>query len=242
MDIPAGDREALIRDKYDGDRSADITDDLARLSAGEPLAYVIGWIPFLGVHIDLSSRPLIPRPETEYWTEVLIKHLGQKYGDSTFSFLDLCAGSGAIGCAVKKALPNAKVFFGEIDEQHVEQIKRNIERSALDIPPENVRTSDLFAAFSGMTFDVVASNPPYVPDARELPHSVVGFEPARALFAGSDGLSLIQRIAVDAPQLVTGELWLECDSEHIEEVAKLLNGAIHEDQYGRGRYVVSYYE
>lgn len=242
MDISPGDKEALIRDKYDGDRSADITEDLARLAPGEPLAYVIGWIPFLGVSLDLSSRPLIPRTETEYWTDLLIKHLGQKYGDSTFSFLDLCAGSGAIGCAVQKALPGAQVFFGEIDEQHVAQIKKNVERNGLDIPEENVRTSDLFNAFTGMTFDVVATNPPYVPEMRKLPHSVVGFEPARALFAGSDGLSLIARIATDAPHYVSGELWLECDSEHIEEVAKLLNGTIHEDQYGRGRYVVSYYE
>ena len=69
------DRELLIRDKYEGDANADMNEDLARLAAGEPLAYVIGWIPFLGLRIYLDSKPLIPRPETEWWTEVLIKHL-----------------------------------------------------------------------------------------------------------------------------------------------------------------------
>ncbi len=66
METSREDVEALIRDKYAGDRSVALSGDLARLTEGEPLAYVIGWVPFLGLRINLDSRPLIPRPETEW--------------------------------------------------------------------------------------------------------------------------------------------------------------------------------
>lgn len=237
------DIRALIKDKYEGDESADISADLERLRSGEPLAYVIGWIPFLGLHIDLSHHPLIPRAETEYWTEELIKHLEERFGNSPFSLLDLCAGSGAIGLSILKALPSAKVSFGEIDVSLKEQVEKNARLN--NLPAPSIHIGDLFAPFEGETFDVIVSNPPYVPQGRTLDESVVGHEPALALFAGSDGLSVISRIAVEAPRYLNpeGELWIECDSTHAERVLELLPtyAAIHEDQYGRPRVVVSYY-
>ena len=65
MEVSSENIRHIIRDKYGGDQSADITGDFERLCKGEPLAYIIGWIPFLGLHIGLDTHPLIPRPETE---------------------------------------------------------------------------------------------------------------------------------------------------------------------------------
>jgi len=96
MNIPREDIEALRREKYAGAKDANMYDDLVRLAHGEPLAYVIGTQPFLGLTLHLDSHPLIPRPETEWWTELLIAHIGTK----KLSVLDLCAGSGAVGLAV----------------------------------------------------------------------------------------------------------------------------------------------
>jgi len=101
----------LLRDKYGGDPKADLTQDIARLDAGEPLAYVIGWIPFLGLTIRLDSHPLIPRPETEWWTEELIAHLKDLFGDTPFRLLDMCAGSGAIGFKCFKAPTSLACFL-----------------------------------------------------------------------------------------------------------------------------------
>ncbi len=244
------DRDLLIRDKYDGDEGAEHAVDLARLSAGEPLAYVIGWMPFLGLRIGLDSRPLIPRPETEWWTEALVKRLEERFGDTPFGFLDLCAGSGAIGLAVLLNLPNARVTFGELEPEHVALIRKNIEENGLDADRAVVRESDLFEAFPfGERFDVIAANPPYVPAHRALDKSVADFEPPRALFAGADGLDLIRRIALEAASRLNpgGELWLECDIENIEEAERLLaeRGAkrteIRTDLYSRPRIVVGYY-
>lgn len=239
------DIRALRRDKYEDNPSDDMSADIARLEHGEPLAYVIGWIPFLGLRICLDSRPLIPRPETEWWTEKLISHIKERFGDTKFSFLDLCAGSGAIGLAVLKNCSNAHVSFGEVDAEHCAIIRKNIEVNRLDASRAFVYESDLFSGLPQETYNIIATNPPYIPENRELDQSVRDFEPRTALFSGRDGLTHIRRIAQEASKHLKsgGELWLECDIEHAEEARSLLGGLaqLHSDQYGRPRLVVSYY-
>lgn len=244
------DRDLLIRDKYDGDASADLTKDLARLEAGEPLAYVIGWMPFMNLRIELGSRPLIPRPETEAWTENLVDHLRDRFGDEPFTLLDLCAGSGAIGLAVLACFPHARVRFGELMREHVALIRKNLDLNGLDAARATVHESDLFSAFpEDQRFDVIATNPPYVPSARVLEESVTAFEPSEALFAGVDGLDLIRRIAAEAAERLEpkGELWMECDIDNVEEAKSLLlsggaaSAEIRTDPYGRPRVCVGYY-
>ncbi|MDB4992544.1 MAG: prmA [Parcubacteria group bacterium] len=251
------DLQMLVRDKYEGNAEKVTQEDKERLAAGEPLAYVIGWIPFLGLSIDLTSRPLIPRPETEFWTEQLLVRLHEKFGDTAdkpFSFLDLCAGSGAIGLAVLKAFPNAQVSFGELMPEHVEQIKKNIVLNSLDASRADVRESYLFESFRNdihqeMRFNVIAINPPYIPGDRELEASVTNFEPLEALYSGPDGLELIRDIAIKIDEYLfpKAEVWLEADTSNIETAAEaLMNGGAVKteilcDQYDRQRVVVSYY-
>lgn len=243
------DIRALRRDKY-GDAETDMSEDLERLAAGEPLAYVIGWVPFLGLKIHLESRPLIPRPETEWWTEKLIAHLKEKFGDKPFTVLDLCAGSGAIGLAILAHIPAARVTFAELMPAHVQLIRRNIRQNDLDVSRTAVLEGDLFSPIpTGSRFDIIVSNPPYIPENRELPESVTIFEPPEALFSGTDGLSLIRRIAEEAPTYLhaDGELWVECDSEHADAARDLLvkhvdKTEIRKDQYGRARLLVSYWQ
>lgn len=240
--IDKKDLEALIQEKYGGDRSADLSSDIARLEQGEPLAYVIGHIPFLGLSIDLSSRPLIPRPETEWWTEEVITSLSPSQ-----NVLDLCAGSGAIGLALIKHVPGINVSFGEIQKEHVKQIKKNAKLNGLG--EVDARESDLFSSFKGEQFAVIVTNPPYIPTARSLEKSVSEFEPGEALYGGEDGLSIIKRILTEAPEhvLPSGVVYMECDIENIEEAQLLAqeHGAVRTeiltDPYGRPRLLVAYY-
>lgn len=237
----------------------------------EPIAYTIGDQPFLGLKIYLDSRPLIPRPETEWWTELLLKDaqkcqledVSQRDGarpskfpagnyacpkddiSARLSFLDLCAGSGAIGCAALAHLPNAQVYFGEIDPEHKPTILKNIRENKLDESRADVRIGDLFEPFSNMKFDVIAANPPYIPSDRELPASVADYEPTLALRAGTDGLDIIRGIASSVRCHLTekGVLWLECDSAHAAAACALFesqgfNAEIHPDQYGIPRIIV----
>lgn len=251
------DEKWLLEEKYDGVASKEFEADRLRLAAGEPVAYVIGWQPFLGLSIHLDSHPLIPRPETEWWTRELADELRSgKYAvgstqkeDAQLKILDLCAGSGAIGCALLNAVPNAHVSFGEIDETHEVTIRKNIVENHLDESRADVRIGDLFEPFALEKFDIIATNPPYIPETRTLPESVIAYEPELALRAGADGLSLIRRIAAEAKThlVESGEMWLECDSEHAEETHRLLleggarYTAIRTDPYGRPRLIVGYF-
>ncbi len=246
MNIDPKDLALLLRDKYDGVPTPAFKEDMLRLSEGEPLAYVIGWIPFLGLRIHLDSRPLIPRPETEWWTEVLCEHL-QKRSDP-IKVLDLCAGSGAIGLSVLSRVPNALVSFAELSALHSALISMNSEANNLDASRADIRSGDLFAPFHTEKFDIIATNPPYIPSERELEGSVLSYEPSEALFAGTDGLDIIRRIITEAPEHLNpgGELWMECDTANIEEAARLMqerfqNVVIRTDPYGRPRLVVGYF-
>ncbi len=284
------DERRLLEEKYAGDASAPgFAHDCERLATGEPLAYVIGWQPFLGLKISLDSHPLIPRPETEWWAEQLLNTLSgggdagsgvsaarsgmvisapkgscaeiregegkrvPSLGGTTRlpnprrrSFLDLCAGSGAIGCAALKTLPDAEVFFGEIDPMHEATIHKNIRENDLDEARSHLFIGDLFEPFPPeMRFDIIAANPPYIPEGRILDPSVADHEPTRALYAGEDGLALIRRIAEELPQRLApgGRAWIECDEAHAEEARALFtaqgfSASILPDQYSVPRVIV----
>ena len=262
------DERWLLEEKYAGDRTPAFEADRERLARGEPLGYVIGTQPFLGLTIHLDSKPLIPRPETEWWTEQLLAMLAAREPAELFPavrlglaarsaagnssagerrpvrFLDLCAGSGAIGCAALAKLPDAQVYFGELDPAHEATILKNIRENGLDESRADIRIGDLFEPFGNMTFDVIAANPPYIPAGRELPASVTGYEPALALTAGKDGLAVIRRIAHELPKRLApgGVAWIECDSAHAAAACALfaeqgLAANVLADQYGTLRIV-----
>jgi release factor glutamine methyltransferase len=249
----------LLRDKYSSQpnapRTPEIQADIARLADGEPLAYVIGWVPFLGIqiHLDSDPRPLIPRPETEWWTEKLIEHITSAFAGEPCNVLDLCAGSGAIGLAVLQHIPTAHLVFGEISKEHAALIAKNAAANGISSTRYEIYTGNLFEPLGSKQFDIIATNPPYIPTTRELPESVIRHEPKIALYAGTDGLDVIREILtytrrhLRAHVQKPGELWMECDVSNISEAARLVQEAgcerttIHEDLYGRARLIVAHF-
>ena len=250
MTVDPKDLALLIRDKYAGNAGVDLREDIERLASGEPLAYVIGWVPFLGLSIRLDSRPLIPRPETEWWIEVFVAHLQATYAkEKVCHVLDLCAGSGAIGLAVLAHVRNARVSFAELSPLHSSLISMNTDGNGLDSERTTIRSGDLFASYVGQKFHAIATNPPYIPRGRELDDTVLQFEPREALYAGEDGLEIVRRIVSEAPAHLCpgGELWMECDIENIQQAGALMRARgfesveIRNDHYGRPRIVVGYF-
>jgi len=254
----------LLKEKYQGVESEAFWADCARLDAGVPLAYLIGSVPFLDCTIHLDSHPLIPRPETEYWVEQAIAAI--KSSSSRFNLvledgrgpalslqiLDLCAGSGAIGVAVAKAIPEANVTFAELDPAHLSTIEKNIQ-SNLSVnrkvgPTQyEVLVSDIFEEFrSDVKFDYILTNPPYIDkEARTVDENVVEHEPHLALFGGVAGMELITRIIAAAPQHLTptGQLWIEHEPAQVAAITSLaqthrFSVITHPDQYGVPRFSV----
>lgn len=234
------DEEWLLKEKYNGKKSEGFFADSARLKNGEPLSYIIGSIPFLNTTIFLDSHPLIPRPETEFWVEEAITEMGTH---SPLRILDLCAGSGCIGVAVLKAIPEAHVDFVEIDASHHDTIRKNILTHAIDPNRTNVYGGSLFECVTG-TYDFILTNPPYIDKTlNRVEVGVATHEPALALYGGSQGVAIITEIIRNVSPFLSpsGILYIEHEPEqctHIQNLSSQLGYRAHTfpDQFGISRY------
>lgn len=229
----------LLKDKYAGVEAPEFEADVLRIKNGEPVAYVIGWAPFINTRVWLDSKPLIPRTETEYWVSHAIEEI--KNSEITNpKILDLCAGSGCIGVAILKEIPGAEVDFAEIDILHHETIRKNIKENGLYDSKTKIFGGDLFGNITE-TYDFILSNPPYVdPSLKErVGESVKTHEPEKALYGGVGGLEIIEKILSNAKNYLKpgGILYLEHEPEQAEALSK--NSMFTEtgkDQFGVLRF------
>jgi release factor glutamine methyltransferase len=237
----------LLKEKYAGKVCEEYEEDCKRLAVGEPLAYVIGNIPFLGSTIYLDSKPLIPRPETEEWTRDALERLKRRRG-STIRILDLFCGSGAVGVALARALPQAHVTFADIRKDHLSTAQKNARENGISLARVTCVESDVFRGLpKGVRFDAILANPPYIPSSRTLPESVSRYEPHDALFGGNDGLDLILQTLERAHEYLEkpyGVLYLEHDISQKETLRRLAHFLPYDiewrrDQYGAPRYLVA---
>lgn len=232
----------LLDEKYGGERTDAFLSDCVRLKMGEPLAYVIGHIPFRSALIHLDSRPLIPRTESEYWIGEIIDTM--KYASRPLRVLDLCAGSGALGIAVLTEVPEAQVDFAEIDEKHHATILKNIHANIRGAAAR-IFGGDLFEQIPH-TYDYIITNPPYIdPVLDRTQQSVKEFEPSLALYGGTKGMEIIERIIKEAPAHLTpqGTLVIEHEPEQSVRIRELAveNGftaITNTDQYDTERYTI----
>jgi release factor glutamine methyltransferase len=242
-------KQWLLRDKYHNKKTAGFFKDIEKLEKGEPIDYLIGWEPFLNCKIDLSFKPLIPRMETEYWTEEAIKEMKSSYvktSEDKIKILDLCSGSGCIGVAVLKNIKNSHVVFGEMDKTLIQQIRINLKLNKIPRERYQIIQSNLLEDIKGK-FDFILTNPPYASLGRKnkVQKSVLQHEPHLALFGGQDGLFFIKKILKQAPKYLheNGRVWMEFDSWQKPAINQLLkqlqykNWEFFKDQFGRWRFV-----
>ncbi|MBI2086614.1 MAG: HemK family protein methyltransferase [Candidatus Zambryskibacteria bacterium] len=209
------------------------------MSETEPLAYTLGWIPFIHTEIYLDSRPLIPRTETEYWVNQAIQEV-KKSEIKEPRILDLCAGSGCIGVAVLKEIPEAFVDFVEIEESHHKTIGKNIRENKLDSSRTRIFGGDLFEQVHD-SYDFILSNPPYIDP--ELQHrvqkSVMLYEPRKALYGGKEGMEIIKEIISKAGAYLNdkGILFIEHEPEQVKNFSQHpMYLSSHKDQFGIIRF------
>jgi len=168
---------------------------------GKPTQYITGHQEFYGREFRVTSDVLIPRPETEHVIEAA---LPRSRGASPI--LDIGTGSGAI--AVTLALETGRhVVASDISTAALRVAAENAHNLAAHV---NFVCCDLGAAFQTGTFDVVVSNPPYVPEtgANILQREVRDHEPAIALYGGSDGFAIYRRLIPEAARLLRPSGWL----------------------------------
>jgi release factor glutamine methyltransferase len=227
MEIPLARYYALLAEPFPEDRLPQFLDAVRRRALREPFAYITGSFGFHGHSFAVGPGVLVPRPETELLVETALE-AGLALPSGSVDFLDLCTGSGCIAISLALAFqekgrtPHAAAT--DVSETALRTARENARRLApgLDLvflladllPPE------------GRRFDLLVSNPPYVPsdEIAPLAPEITRYEPREALDGGPDGLAFLRRIVVAATRFLKtgGWLFLEHGSDQAEAVRALL--------------------
>ncbi|MEO8344987.1 MAG: peptide chain release factor N(5)-glutamine methyltransferase [Betaproteobacteria bacterium] len=171
---------------------------------GEPVAYLTGKREFWGLDLNVSPAVLIPRPETETLVEFALSKLPE---DRAVRVLDLGTGSGAIALALAHDRPNARVLATDTSDAALAVAHDNAQR--LGLRNVTLVAADWYAGVPPETWDLIASNPPYI--GAVDPHLQDGdlrFEPVAALSPGVDGHSALRIIVAGARERLARDGWL----------------------------------
>ncbi len=157
----------------------------------KPVQYIIGHVYFYGYMIGVDENVLIPRYETEELVQNVLMLYDELFFGKQVQVLDLGTGSGCIAIALKKEEPSLEVYATDISFHAIEVAKRNAANLNAEI---NFYQSDLFNAIPEMKFDIIVSNPPYIPETEQIDEIIKKNEPHVALFGGIDGLHFYEQI------------------------------------------------
>lgn len=190
----------------------------------EPLQQILGSTSFCGLEIMVNRHVLVPRPETELLAELGWQFLsGLAPGPSTA--LDFGTGSGCIAIALALKCPGASIYGLDISDEALALARRNAERHGI---AERIRflSGDCLSVLSaGSRFNLIISNPPYVPSAEvdQLQPEVRNYEPREALDGGPDGLNFYRRIASEAIAFLSpgGKVMTEFGDGQAEPIRKI---------------------
>ncbi len=220
-------------------------DLVRRRRAREPVAYIVGSREFYGRSFRVDARVLVPRPDTETLVDVAL--VRTRRVSLSMRALDLCTGSGCVAITLARERPTAQVLATDISDAALAVARDN----ALRLGAYNTAfaSGDLFSAVGpGRRFDVIVTNPPYVPsfEIDTLAPDVRDHEPRAALDGGPDGLAILRRVVVGAAGYLTtpGVLAVEVGAGEAEAAAALFERAGFTDiettrDYGRIERVVS---
>jgi len=219
-------RAALLAHRSEGLSAATAVRFLAlvaRRLAGEPVQYIVGETEFYGLPFQVTRDVLIPRPETEHLVEKCIELAGRFEHPR---LVDVGAGSGAIAVALAHKLPQAQITSIDLSAEALEICQENARRNGVVV---RFLRSDLLAPVAAESFEIVVSNPPYVPtaDRAGLAVEVRDYEPELALFAGEDGLDVYRRLIPEARAVLVpgGFLALEIGFGQSAGIGELLGAS-----------------
>ena len=220
---------------------AQLSEFVARRLKHEPVAYITGMRGFWTIELDVTPAVLIPRPDSETLIEAAVAHFADA---GPTRVLDLGTGSGALLLAALDQWPEATGVGVDASEAALHIAKQNAER----IAPGRVEMR-LGNWTDGIdeVFDLVLCNPPYVETDADLARQVRDWEPARALFAGADGLDDYKRLAPQLARVMGGIACIEIGWTHAEAVTMLLENeglavACRKDLGSRDRCLIAKYK
>lgn len=239
------DKVAKLRiEKHKGRETGDFLSDVKKMCEGEAFEYIIGEVNFCGAKIDLSLRPMIPRPETEFWVKDAINKLLIQAG--SVRVLDMFAGSGNVGLAILHNIKESSVDFIEYDPNLKEQIEISINKNKIDKSRANIFIGDTFGNIDS-EYDYIFAVPPYVPkEMKEEVMKELHAEPGLSFFDKEDGFFYIKEVLKNLRKYLKegGYLYMEFDITQREKIEDLVkennfnNYSFLKDPYGHECCVV----
>ena len=216
---------------------------ITELAAARPVQYVLGTAEFFDLTFEVAEGVLIPRPETE---ELVAKVISE--AKPSMRILDIGTGSGAIAVAVAHNVPDAEVVAVDISDIALAIATKNAERNGVKV--EFVKADALGDMSHLGQFDIIVSNPPYIPqsDIATMDRNVVEYEPHTALFvADDDALCFYRSIAENGVKMLRdgGGLYFEIYEQFGEQIAAMLeqlgycDTQVVKDIFGKERMVWS---
>lgn len=236
-------RNMLLVDPNEELQFLDLDSVINDIRAWRPVQYIIGTAEFAGMDFEVSDAVLIPRPETEE----LVDWIASEVGDSA-SILDVGTGSGCIAIALSRAVNGSSVWALDISVDAIAVARRNGAKYAPGVRfVEGDALSD-FSALFAEKFDIVVSNPPYIPDSdsRLMRRNVTDYEPHTALFVpDNDPLLFYRSIARTALKMLKaeGKLYFEIYELLADEMQRMLHDegyeeiVVREDFRGKPRMI-----
>ena len=211
---------------------------LERLKTHEPIQYVLGKTNFMDLEFKVNSSVLIPRPETEELVDVIIK---SEKSNHKKNILDIGTGSGCIAVTLSNHL-TSNVIGLDISKAAIDVANKN---NTLTSNKVSFITSKIENYIPEEPFDIIVSNPPYIPksDEDKVDKNVLIHEPHRALFVGSDPIYFYKIILEFSKKHLkkNGSIYFEVNQNYIGQIKNLLMGYdfdIIKDLYGHKRFVV----
>ena len=199
---------------------------VARRASHEPFQYIVGKQEFFGLDFAVTPDVLIPRPETEMLIERALEILAEMPSPT---FLDIGTGSGCIAVSILANCSEARAVAVDVSQAALDVARRNA--SVHDVIERlELLVSDVFDNVRQQQFDLIVSNPPYVPaaDLSGLQPEVRDHEPHLALSDGSTGVSIIERIIAGAPRHLTpgGSLLMEIGFSQASAVEAMFDSGV----------------
>ncbi len=221
---------------------------MERILRQEPMAHVLGYSWFYGYKFTVNREVLIPRPETEELCAGILARIDRFFPAGEVACADVGTGSGAIAITVSLEEPRVRMDATDISETALETARINAANNGADI---RFLCGDMLEPLKkdGKKYDVLISNPPYIPEEEVMETSVVDFEPHVALFGGEDGLKFYRQIFSECREVLKPRAFMafemgwnqrEAMSALLKEVLPEAEFEIVRDMNGKDRMLYVY--